>query len=159
MSYLVWKLVHVLSAILFVGNITTGAFWAANAVRSNDYRLIRGTFEGIIRADRLFTSPGAIGLVVSGVVTALIGDWPILGTGWILWGIVLFVISGAAFGMRVAPLQRELVRLAAEADRNTEALAAFQARYRSWQLWGTVAVLTPLIAVALMVLRPDLPAF
>ena len=158
MSYLVWKFLHVLSAILFVGNITTGAFWAANAVRSNDYGLIGSTFEGIVRADRLFTSPGAVGLLVSGVAAALTGGLPILGTGWILWSIVLFVISGAAFGMRVAPLQRELVRLAAEADRDAGAQAAFRARYRGWQFWGIVAVLAPIVAVALMVLKPGLPA-
>ena len=158
MSYLLWKLLHVLSAILFVGNITTGAFWAANAVRTNDYGLIRSTFEGIIRADRLFTSPGAIGLLVSGIAAALAADLPILGTGWILWGIVLFIISGAAFGMRVAPLQRELVGLAAEAERDPHARSVFGARYRGWQFWGIVAVLAPLLAVALMVLKPALPA-
>lgn len=158
MGYLIWKLVHVVSAILFVGNITVGVFWAVDAVRSNDYGLIGRTFEGIIRADRLFTGPGAIGLLVSGIAAALSGNLPILGTGWILWGIVMFVIAGAAFGMRVAPLQRDLVRLAAEAGRDKEKQAAFHAHYRSWQLWGTVALLAPLIAVALMVLKPKLPA-
>ncbi len=158
MAYLIWKLVHVVSAILFVGNITVGVFWAVNALRSNDYALIGRTFEGIIRADRLFTGPGAVGLLVSGIVAALSGDLSILGTGWILWGIVLFVISGAAFGMRVAPLQRELVRLAGEAERDSDKQAAFHARYRSWQVWGSIALLAPLIAVALMVLKPNLPA-
>lgn len=115
MSYLPWKLVHVLSAILFVG-----------------------------------------GLVVNGV--ALIGDWRLPGTGWLFCGIVLFVISGAAFGLRVAPLQREPVRLAAQADCDNEAKATLHPCYRSWQIRGIVAVLTPLMAVALMVLRPSLPA-
>lgn len=158
MAYLIWKLVHVVSVILFVGNIATGVFWAANAVRSNETSLIASTFEGIIRADRWFTTPGAIGLTVSGIAAALLGDWPIFGTGWILWGIVMLVISGAAFGMRVAPLQRELVRLASDARRDEESRTLFRHRYRSWQLWGTLALVTPLIAVALMVLKPDLPA-
>lgn len=76
---------------------------------------------------------------MSGIVAALLGDWPILGTGWILWGIVMLVISGAAFGMRVAPLQRELARLAGEAGRGAGAQARFREVYGSWQLWGTVA--------------------
>jgi hypothetical protein len=29
---------------------------------------------------------------------------------------------------------------------------------RSWELWGAVAVLTPIAAVVLMVLKPALPA-
>lgn len=156
MTYLVWKLVHVVSVILFVGNITTGVFWAANAVRSGDTALIASTFDAIIRADRWFTSPGVIGLTASGIAAAITGGYPILGTGWILWGIVLLVISGAAFGMRVAPLQRELVGLArqgAGGDRE-----AFGRRYRSWQVWGTVALAAPLVAVVIMVLKPSLPA-
>lgn len=158
MAYLIWKLVHVVSVILFVGDIATGVFWAANAVRSDDASLIARTFAGIIRADRWFTTPGAIGLTVSGIAAALLGDWPILGTGWIVWGIVMLVISGAAFGMRVAPLQRELARLAGDAGRDDASRGLFRDRYRSWQLWGTLALLAPLIAVALMVLKPELPA-
>lgn len=159
MAYLTWKLLHVLSVILFVGNITTGIFWAASAVRSNDYRAMGSTFEGIIRADRWFTTPSVIGLTVSGIVAAMTGGLSILGTGWILWGIALLVISGAAFGMRVAPLQRELVRLARDAAGDAAAQTAFRERYRSWQIWGGIATLAPLLAVVVMVLKPHLPAF
>lgn len=158
MDYLIWKLVHVVSVILFVGNITTGVFWASYAVRSGDFALIASTFDGIIRADRWFTSPGVIGLTVSGIVAALTGGYPILGTGWILWGIVMLVISGAAFGMRIAPLQRQLVRLAREGVGDDTARETFRKQYTSWQLWGTVALITPLVAVAIMVIKPALPA-
>lgn len=158
MAYLIWKLVHVLSVILFVGNIVTGIFWATNAVRSNDYRAMESTFDGIIRADRWFTTPGVLGLLASGIVAAFLGELSILGTGWILWGVALLVISGAAFGMRVAPLQRELVRLARDAVHDEGAKASFREHYRSWQIWGSIAVLAPLVAVAVMVLKPNLPA-
>lgn len=157
MDYLIWKLVHVVSVILFVGNITTGVFWAAHAVRRGDFALIASTFHGIIRADRWFTTPGVVGLTVSGIVAAIAGGLPILGTGWILWGIVLLLISGGAFGMRVAPLQRELLLLAREAQGDDRAKETFRARYASWQVWGTVALVAPLFAVALMVLKPALP--
>ncbi|HZD53257.1 MAG TPA: DUF2269 family protein [Woeseiaceae bacterium] len=157
MDYLIWKLVHVVSVIMFVGNITTGVFWAAHAVRSEDFALIASTFDGIIRADRRFTTPGVVGLTIGGIAAAISGGLPILGTGWILWGIVLLLISGAAFGMRVAPLQREILRLAREGDAADEARQTFRRCYASWQFWGTVALLTPLIAVVLMVLKPGLP--
>ncbi|HEX2139863.1 MAG TPA: DUF2269 family protein [Woeseiaceae bacterium] len=158
MDYLIWKLVHVVSVILFVGNITTGVLWAANAVRSGDSALIAATFDGIIRADRWFTTPGVIGLTASGFAAAMTGGYPILGTGWILWGIALLVISGAAFGMRVAPLQRELVRLARQGLGEPGIGERFRKQYASWQLWGTVALLAPLVAVAIMVVKPALPA-
>lgn len=159
MDYLIWKLVHVVSVILFVGNITTGVFWATNAVRSGNFALIASTFDGIIRADRLFTSPAAIGLTVSGIVAAITGGLSLIGTGWVLWGIVLLVVSGGAFGTRIAPLQRELARLAHESVTDEHARVTFRKRYASWQVWGTIALLLPLVAVAIMVLKPVLPAF
>lgn len=159
MGYLTWKFLHVASVILFVGNIATGFFWAARAASSRDLRAIASTFEGIIRADRVFTTPGVLGLTLSGIAAAVVGRLPILGTGWILWGIVLLMVSGATFGMRVAPLQREIARLARTPQDETKAWVAFDSLYRSWKLWGAVAVLAPLIAVLIMVMKPPLPAF
>jgi uncharacterized membrane protein len=40
MSYLVWKLLHVLGVILFVGNITTGILWKVHADRTRIPALI-----------------------------------------------------------------------------------------------------------------------
>lgn len=163
MTYLVWKFVHIASVILFVGNITTGVFWGSHANRSRDFRVIAATFDGIMRSDRLFTMPGVIGIVLSGVVAAIIGGLPILGTGWILWGIVLFSIAGIVFGTRVAPRQREIAALARTTTESIEASEAgwksYDELYRSWALWGWVALLAPVAAVIIMVVKPQLPAF
>ena len=55
---------------------------------------------GVIRSDRLFTVPGVFLILASGFFAAIRGGFPILGTGWILWTLVLFGISGScsAFG-------------------------------------------------------------
>ena len=39
---------------------------------------------------------------------AMLRGYPIFATGWILWTLVFFIISGLAFMFRVAPLQRRL---------------------------------------------------
>ncbi|MGH8166641.1 MAG: DUF2269 family protein [Woeseiaceae bacterium] len=159
MSYLLLKFVHVASAILFVGNITTGVFWGMHAHKNRDFRQIASTFEGIMRADRLFTTPGVIGLVVSGIVAAIVDQLPILGTGWILWGIVLLVIAGTVFGRKVAPLQREIVKLARAADSSEASWQGYEQVYRGWARWGLVALIAPAVAVLIMVMKPQLPAF
>ena len=38
----------------------------------------------------------------------MLRGYPIFATGWILWTLVFFIISGLAFMFRVAPLQRRL---------------------------------------------------
>ncbi|TMH18358.1 MAG: DUF2269 family protein, partial [Betaproteobacteria bacterium] len=110
--YLLAKLLHVIGVIAFLGNITTGLFWHMHAARTQDAKCLAHTMDGIIRSDRLFTIPGVIVIIVTGVAAAIYGHLPILGTGWILWTLVLFLVSGVIFMIRVAPLQRRLRALA-----------------------------------------------
>jgi len=158
MAYLVLKLVHVLAVVVFLGNIITGLFWKAHADRTGDPRLMTHALEGIIRSDRLFTMPGVLVILLSGFGAAGIGGLPLLGTGWILWSLVLFTISGLAFMLRVVPLQRRLASVArsgSDSGRLDEDL--YRELSRSWKLWGSVALFTPLGALALMVLKPAVP--
>jgi uncharacterized membrane protein len=158
MSYLVWKLVHVLGVILFVGNITTGILWKVQADRTRNPELIAHACAGLTRSDRFFTMPGVLLLVLAGILAAISGNFPILGTGWIFWSIVLITISGLAFMLRVAPLQRRMHALAAAGTTDAEVdWPAYEAATRSWNIWGMIALLAPLVAVALMVLKPALP--
>jgi uncharacterized membrane protein len=150
--YLWLKLLHVAAVVAFLGNITTGLFWHSHAVRTRDPRLIAHAMDGIIRSDRIFTIPGVVLIIITGVAAAVIGGYPIGGTPWILWSLILFTVSGLAFVARVAPLQKELRALAQDG-------AAFDwARYetvaRRWERWGALALVTPVIALALMILKP-----
>lgn len=155
--YLVLKLLHVVAVILFLGNITTGVFWHLHAARTRDPKLLAHTMEGIIRSDRLFTIPGVVGIIVTGVAAAMHGNFPILGTGWILWTLVLFSISGLVFMLRVAPLQRQLRSLAeAGARSGSFDYARYHALAVRWELWGAAALVTPAAGLVLMVLKPPL---
>jgi uncharacterized membrane protein len=159
MIYLFWKLVHVLSVVMFFGNITTGLFWARRAHRSREFRVVALTFESIIRSDRYFTGPGVIGILVGGFAAAIQGKFPILGTGWILWSIILFSISGVVFGVWLVPLQRRIAAFAADTHDSDEAWQTYEQMYIVWERWGAVAMITPAAAIVLMVLKPALPGF
>ena len=155
MTYLLLKLLHITAVIAFLGNITTGLFWHAHAARTRDPRLLAHAMDGIIRSDRLFTLPGVALIIASGVATAMVGGYPILRTPWILWSLILFGISGAAFVVRVAPLQARLHALAqAGADSGSFDWAAYHRLAKSWERWGALALLTPVAALGLMVLKP-----
>jgi uncharacterized membrane protein len=158
MSYLAWKLLHILSVVLFLGNITTGLFWAAHAHKTRDGRLIALTFDGIRRSDRFFTVPGVVGIIVSGLAAAMNAHYPILHTGWILWPILLFSFSGIVFGVWVAPLQTRIARLAQGMDPSGPAWEDYGRMYKAWEIWGFVALITPALAAAIMVLKPALPS-
>lgn len=159
MLYLALKVLHILAVLLFLGNIFTGLFWKGHADRSRNPELIAHTFEGIIRSDRLITIPSVVAILVASIIAAIVGRLPILGTGWIFWSIVLFILSGLAFCLRVAPLQVRPAELArASGPKGKFDCARYHALSREWDLWGLFALLTPVAAVILMVLKPPFPA-
>jgi len=134
--YLVLKVLHIVSVVLFLGNITTGIFWKEHADRTRDARLIAHALQGIILSDRLFTIPGVFGIVIAGIGAAMSAHLPLLHTGWILWSLVLFTISGVAFSVWVAPLQSRMVKLMrAGAESGAPDWAAYQALSRTWAFW------------------------
>ena len=157
MSYLLIKLLHIASVVVFLGNIATGLFWANHAHKTRDFKLIASAFDGIIRSDRLFTGPGVVGILVTGFAAAIIAQFPILSTGWILWPIILFSISGLVFGIWVAPLQRKIHYAACTADSTDSAWKEYAKQYKRWEIWGLVALITPIAGMVIMVLKPALP--
>ncbi|TMQ47083.1 MAG: DUF2269 family protein [Candidatus Eisenbacteria bacterium] len=154
--YLGLKLLHVLAVVLFLGNITTGVFWKANADRTRNPVVIANMLEGIIRADRLFTIPPIALILAGGIGAAVVGKYPILGTGWIFWSIVLFTISGIAFMAVVGPAQRKMLALVRRSGESLD-WAAYRALSLQWEIWGAIALLAPAIAAALMVMKPAIP--
>jgi uncharacterized membrane protein len=155
--YLLMKLLHIAVVMTFLGNIATGLFWHAHAARTHDPRLLAHTMDGIIRSDRIFTVPGVIGIIITGIAAAIYGNFPILRTGWILWTLVLFAVSGLIFMIRVAPMQRQLRTLAeAGVQSGTFEFASYHALAVRWEVWGAAALLTPVAGLVLMVIKPGL---
>jgi len=155
--YLFLKLLHIIAVIAFLGNITTGLFWHRHAARTRDPKLLAHTMDGIIRSDRLFTIPGVVVIIAAGIGAAIYGGYPILRTGWILWTLILFVVSGLIFMIRVVPLQRQLRALAeAAVQSGTFDYARYRALTVRWEIWGGLSLLTPLAGLVLMVLKPAL---
>lgn len=155
--YLFLKLIHIAAVIAFIGNITTGLFWHAHAAKTREASLLAFTMDGIIRSDRIFTTPGVIGIIVSGVWAAIHAGLPILRTSWILAALLLFTISGLIFMIRVAPLQRQL-RDMAQTGAQTGSFNYEHYHHLAirWERWGAAALLTPVAALVVMVLKPTL---
>jgi uncharacterized membrane protein len=154
--YLFLKLLHLLAVVLFLGNIIVGVFWKAIADKTRDPRIMAFTMDGIIRSDRLFTMPGVFLILLGGFGAAGIGRLPMLHTKWILWSIILFTISGIAFMGWLVPIQKKLRGVAAAAGEDASKLdwPTYQRLSAQWKMWGMIALVTPLIAMVLMVMKP-----
>jgi uncharacterized membrane protein len=148
------KLIHLIAVMIFLGNIITGLFWMRIAVKTKDLKIIAFAMKGIIKADRYFTLPGVVVIIAGGFLAAIYGHFPILRTGWIFWSIIMFSISGLAFAFKVAPLQNKIYNLilnkASSTDFNWK---NFRKVYMEWNIWGLIALLTPLAAFVMMTLK------
>ena len=152
-QYFLLKSLHVLSVVLFLGNIITGVFWKLHG-DGGDLRARAVALEGIIRSDRWFTLPGVIAIIVTGVLLATTLHYPLLRTLWIVWALILFGLSGVMFQFFVAPLQKKmLANVRAGIDDNWNE-SEYRRLSRAWQLSGAVATLAPVIVVFLMVMKP-----
>lgn len=157
LMYLTIKAVHILAVVLFLGNIITGVFWKLHADRTRSPAVIANALDGVIRSDRWFTLPGVVVILVTGVWLAILAGFPILGTGWILWSLVLFGVSGALFMFFLAPDQRRMHALAVQgAASGTLDRDAYGRLSRRWEIVGVFATGAPLGALALMVIKPAL---
>ncbi len=154
MPHLVLKALHVLSVVLFLGNIITGVFWKFHADRVGDLRGRALAIDGIIRSDRWFTLPGVFAIIITGLWMAISAHMPLIGTGWIFWSLILFGISGICFGAFVAPLQKKLLANLNAGLAGTWNESEYRQLSRAWEIWGAVATLTPVGALFLMVLKP-----
>lgn len=154
MNYTYLKLLHIIAVIVFLGNIFTGLFWMKWAVKSKDLKIINHTINGIIRSDKFFTIPGVLVITLFGIMAAIYGHFPILGTPWILWSIICFSLSGLAFSFKVAPLQKKLSKITAPSLANSDFdWAKFHLTYLAWDVWGLIALILPIAALVMMVLK------
>lgn len=153
--YLWLKLLHVLAVVVFLGNIALGVFWHRLAMRTRDPHVLAFTIDGVIVSDRWFTVPGVVVLVTTGILAAVQGGLPLLRTDWILGGIVLISLSGVIFSAVLAPLQRQMRAMAqAGAAAGGFEFERYHALAKRWEAWGAAALLAPVLALVLMVLKP-----
>ena len=154
MQYVFVKALHVISVVLFLGNIITGVFWKFHADRGGELRGRAQAIDGLIASDRWFTLPGVVLIIVTGIWLATLAHLPIVRTRWLFWALVLFGVSGVAFQFFVAPLQRKLranVRAGLAGNWNE---SEYRSLSRSWETWGAVATLSPIGSLFLMVMKP-----
>ncbi|MFL9922979.1 DUF2269 family protein [Herbaspirillum lusitanum] len=155
MTVVTWKAIHLAGMLLFLGNIILTAFWKTLADRSSNLVLIRFGVRVANLADIFFTLPGAIMLAAAGHFMAP-SYGGLLHTGWMFWGLVLFIGAGALWLMVLIPLQLAQAR-SLRSLRDGDAIPTrYRKLARAWAMAGMLATLLPLIAAVLMVIKPQL---
>lgn len=143
------KVVHLLCACLFLGNVIVSGVWAALAERTGRHEIIKFSNRMVLLTDVLFTATGALGVVITGHLMAdrFGGD---TAHGWITWSYMLFGLSGLIWACVLVPIQLRQRTLLARFDYIT---ADYLRLSRVWQIAGAVATILPLPIIYLMVTK------
>jgi len=146
--------IHILSAVVFAGNIITSAFWKVRADRSGSTEAMANASRSLLMADMVFTGPGLVGLLVTGIWMVQLTGWERFQEPWLSISLVLLVLTAIIWAGGLLPLEFRMVRLARLQSNNITSDPAYRRSSKIWSMMGGVATLIPLIILFLMVLKP-----
>jgi uncharacterized membrane protein len=150
----VYLFLHVLGAILFLGNIITAAFWKVLADRSGDARTIHRTSKYVMLADYSFTLPGIVLLLTFGHLMAEKAGYELFEWSWLGFSYLLFIISGVIWIFILLPSQHRMIKWS-KAGLDSGVIPGEYYRWsRIWNGFGIISVLLPVIVLFLMVVKP-----
>lgn len=149
----IWLFVHVLGAILFVGNIVTAAFWKIRADFSGNPDVVYHGVRNVMLADYVFTLPGLIMIIVSGNVMAVQAGYSMSVFSWLTLSQFLFALTGVVWVLVLIPLQRKMIRLGREAVQTGTVPESYRRVSLYWAVFGTAATVLPVLILYLMVFK------
>ncbi len=93
-AYLAFKTVHILGAVLFVGNLVVTGVWKVLADRTRDPKIVAFAQRLVAVTDVVFTGLGAVIVLVTGMMMIVPYGIEFWNVAWLMWGLSLFVVSG-----------------------------------------------------------------
>jgi uncharacterized membrane protein len=148
-----WLTLHLIGVILFVGNIITAAFWKVRADLLKNPAIIYSTVKNVMLADSVFTIPGLVLIIVSGIVMAVQAEMPLSGLNWLTLSLILFAITGVIWLAILIPLQRGMIRHIAQGTERGNISKEYRQASRNWAIFGIAATLLPIVILYLMITK------
>jgi uncharacterized membrane protein len=152
--YLILKSVHILSVVLFLGNIIVTGWWKLFADFTQQPETLKFAQRQVTLTDYVFTLVGSTLIFISGIGMIHLQKLDFFHTPWLLWGTGLFLISGVLWLLLLIPLQIKLARLSRTLTANSPVPEIYWTLEKWWLIIGVIAIILPIITLFLMVLKP-----
>lgn len=150
--YLLFKTLHILGAVLFVGNAVVTGMWKAMADRTREPKIIAYAQRLVTQTDWVFTAGGVMLVLIGGFGAAAVNGTSLLSP-WVVAGLALLIASGAIWHFVLIPIQRKLGRMAREFAGGGPIPEEFWRLERRWAVYGSAASILPLAAIVDMVFK------
>ena len=148
-SYLWIKVIHILGAVLFLGNIIVTGWWKVMADRTKNPQIIAFAQRQVTVTDWVFTTGAVLLLSLTGTLNVL-SNWS-YSMKWVHMGLGFF--SGIIWVAVLIPTQIKQAKMAAIFAKTGEITEEYWKLCRRWNIWGAIAILTPLITIYFMTFK------
>lgn len=148
-AYLRWKALHVLGAVLMLGNVIVTGAWTVLLWRHRADDTSRQIARGILWADLLFTLGGGALMTIAGIQMVRVAQLPWRDLPWLMRGIELLAASTALWLLVLLPDQFRMERCAPGDT------VRFKALLRRWSVVGWFATALLVAALWIMVTKPS----
>ena len=155
MSYLLFKWLHLMGVVLLVGNVSVTAVWKVFADRTGDARVVAFGQRLVTITDLSFTLAGIALILIGGFGAAAAGHIHPFGQRWLIWGELLFSLSGLIWVTILVPAQFRQARAARDFASGGDIPDAYRRDARRWIMWGVVATVPLVAAIWVMVVKPS----
>lgn len=150
---------HILSAIWLMTNLIGAAYWKKRADQSGNREQVASTAQALVRADLIFTAPGIVGLLATGIWMVGLTSWRRFEEPWLGASFVLTVLIGILWLAILMPQQRRLAQLALQrlegsSQEGASQDEAYRRASKIWNITGGVMTLIPIVVLFLMVFKP-----
>jgi len=153
-NYLLAKTVHIVGAVIFLGNIVVTGVWKAVADRTRNPAIVAYSQRLVTLTDFLFTALGAAIVFITGWFFLADNHGGIAGSYWLSWGFWLFIASGALWVGILIPVQCMQSKMAKDFENKNEIPEQYWKLSKVWEVVGTIAVLLPFSVLYFMVFKP-----
>jgi len=158
MLYFVLKYLHIVGAAVLLGTGSGIAFFMLAAHLGGKPSVIAGVARIVVIADFIFTATAVIAQPITGSLLVLHVGYS-FWEGWIVWSMVLYVITGALW-LPVVWMQMRLRDLASIAAAKGSPLPPEYHRiFWLWFAFGIPAFLAVSTILWLMIAKPQLALF
>lgn len=151
-SYLVLKMLHILSAIVVMGTGAGIAFFMFMVSRTSNVAAIAVTARHVVLADWLFTTPAVALQFITGVLLMLKLGYSFTSM-WFFTVIALFVFIGVCW-LPVIAIQYRLRELAESSLAAGVLEPGFNKIMRLWTALGIPAFIAIMLILWLMIFKP-----
>jgi uncharacterized membrane protein len=147
------KSLHVLGVVVLLGNLLMAPFWRKRLALLGGPQARATANRSVRRADLLFTLPGWVITLGTGIVLSSKRGWH---GGWLHLSLLLFLVWLGLWHVFTLRARKAMITKAEEAVASGQTASELDQHERQWARWSYLSALVAILILLLMVAQPTL---